>query len=88
MRMVDRSRDEQVVHVWVELSNWSWLVRYWSVDDRVGGSCLNKNQCVWGPAFMGKFGTALRSILGIFWSYWVTLGPLVNFIIYGVFGPF
>ena len=43
MRMVDGGGDKQVVHVGVELGDWGWLVRYWPVDDRVGGSCLIKN---------------------------------------------
>ena len=46
MGMVDGRGDEQVVHVRVELGDWSWLVRYWAVDDRVGGSCLNENWSV------------------------------------------
>ena len=43
MRMVDGRGDKQVVHVRVELGDWSWLVRYWPVDDRVGGGCLDEN---------------------------------------------
>ena len=42
MWMVDGGGDEQVVHVGVELGDWGWLVRHWPVDDRVGGSCLDK----------------------------------------------
>ena len=42
MGMVDGGRDEQVVHVGVKLGDWGWLVRHWPVDDRVGGSCLDK----------------------------------------------
>ena len=41
--MMKRRGYEQVVHVRVKLCDWSRLVGYGSVDDRVGGSRLNKN---------------------------------------------